>query len=142
MNSSLFLMGRIKELANEMILEELSKRVEFDLSFSHADILNLLFTNKEFCMVEIAQKIHRSKATVSVLIDKLESNGYILKRQSSSDNRMYLIRASEKTIKLKKHFEEVSKTVFAKLFADFSKAQELMIEELLEKMLNNISNNK
>lgn len=138
MNSSLFLMGRIKELANEMILNELNKRVEFDLSFSHADILNMLFDENEYCMVQIAQKIHRSKATVSSLIDKLELNGYVIKRQSEDDSRMYLIKATKKTLDLKEIFEEVSKIVFSKLLKDFSRAETLLIEELLEKMLKNI----
>ncbi|MBZ7978799.1 MarR family transcriptional regulator [Campylobacter sp. RM12654] len=140
MNSSLFLMGRIKELSNELILKELSKRVEFDLSFSHADILNILFDEKEYCMVQIAQKIHRSKATISSLIDKLEQNGYITKSQSSNDSRMYLIKATQKTLDLKPIFEEVSNIVFEKLLKNFSKAEELFLEELLKKMLNNIKN--
>lgn len=140
MNSSLFLMGRIKELSNELILKELSKRAEFDLSFSHADILNILFDEKEYCMVQIAQKIHRSKATISSLIDKLEQNGYITKSQSSNDSRMYLIKATQKTLDLKPIFEEVSNIVFEKLLKNFSKAEELFLEELLEKMLNNIKN--
>ncbi|WP_267523296.1 MarR family winged helix-turn-helix transcriptional regulator [Campylobacter sp. MG1] len=138
MNSSLFLMGRIKELANEMILQELSKRIEFELSFSHADILNILFDGNEYCMVQIAQKIHRSKATVSVLIDKLESKGYISKRQSKNDSRMTLIKATTKTMELKEIFAEISGIVFDRLFANFSNAEKLFIEELLQKMLNNI----
>ncbi|ULO01960.1 transcriptional regulator, MarR family [Campylobacter sp. RM5004] len=138
MNSSLFLMGRIKELANEMILNELNKRAEFDLSFSHADILNMLFDENEYCMVQIAQQIHRSKATVSSLIDKLELNGYVIKRQSEEDSRMYLIKATKKALDLRVIFEEVSNIVFSKLLKDFSKAEALLIEELLEKMLKNI----
>lgn len=138
MNSSLFLMGRIKELANEMILQELSKRIEFELSFSHADILNILFDGNEYCMVQIAQKIHRSKATVSVLIDKLESKGYISKRQSENDSRMTLIKATTKTIELKEIFAEISSIVFKRLFDNFTNAEKLFIEELLQKMLNNI----
>lgn len=138
MNSSLFLMGRIKELANEMILNELNKRAEFDLSFSHADILNMLFDENEYCMVQIAQQIHRSKATVSSLIDKLELNGYVMKRQSEEDSRMYLIKATKKALDLRVVFEEVSNIVFSKLLKDFSKAEALLMEELLEKMLKNI----
>lgn len=138
MNASLFLMGRVKELSNEMILKELSKRVEFELSFSHADILHMLFSGEEYCMVQIAQKIHRSKATVSVLVDKLEANGYITKRQSDSDSRMTLIKATQKTLDLQSVFIEVSDIVFKKLFNGFSKAEELFVEELLLKMLENI----
>lgn len=138
MNASLFLMGRVKELSNEMILKELSKRVEFELSFSHADILHMLFSGEEYCMVQIAQKIHRSKATVSVLVDKLEANGYITKRQSDNDSRMTLIKATQKTLDLQSVFIEVSDIVFKKLFNGFSKAEELFVEELLLKMLENI----
>lgn len=138
MNSSLFLMGRIKEIANEMILEELNKRVKFDLSFSHADILHMLFDEKEYCMVQISQKIHRSKATVTVLIEKLEANGYIQKRQSEIDSRMCLIKATPKALELKNTFIEISNIVFDKLFQNFSNAEKLFVEELLEKMLNNI----
>lgn len=140
MNSSLFLMGRIRELANEMILNELNKKIEFTLSFSHADILNMLFDGNEYCMVQIAQKIHRSKATVSSLIDKLEVNGYIIKRQSDSDSRMFLVKATQKTLDLKEIFTEVSSVVFAKLLKDFSVGEAIILEELLEKMLKNITN--
>ena len=87
-----------------------------------------------------SQKIHRSKATISSLIDKLEQNGYITKSQSSNDSRMYLIKATQKTLDLKPIFEEVSNIVFEKLLKNFSKAEELFLEELLEKMLNNIKN--
>lgn len=65
------LSSRLAEKANQFIIAEFKKQELFDIAPSHGDILSLLFDGNAHEMSEIAKKIHRTKPTVTVLVEKL-----------------------------------------------------------------------
>lgn len=50
-------------------------------------------------MKELAEKIFRKKPTVTVLVDKLVTLGYVIKEKSKADSRVTFIKLTEKRIK-------------------------------------------
>ena len=82
MKNLLSLIAKIHEKGNRFI-KELKKNGAAELAPSHGDILIYLYMNKKMTMKDIAQKINRTKPTVTALINKLEKLGY-LKREVSS----------------------------------------------------------
>lgn len=54
---------------------------------NHGDILTVLYKNEQVTMKEITEKIHRTKPTVTVLVDKFEKLGFVKRTASSIDNR-------------------------------------------------------
>ena len=86
MNNVLSLITRIQELSNKYILNCLKENCIDELVNSHVEILRLLYEHEKLTMIEIAQKINRTKATVTVLIDKLELFG-LVKREKNNRKR-------------------------------------------------------
>ena len=73
----LSLIAKIHEKGNRFIIKELKKNGAAELAPSHGDILIYLYMNKKMTMKDIAQKINRTKPTVTALINKLEKLGYL-----------------------------------------------------------------
>ena len=69
MKDLLSLIAKIHEKGNRFIIKELKKNGAAELAPSHGDILIYLYMNKK--MKDIAQKINRTKPTVTALINQL-----------------------------------------------------------------------
>ena len=80
MSAILSLISKIHEKGNRFIIEELKNNGVEGLVPSHGDILVCLYKNNKMTMKDIANCIHRTKPTVTVLVDKLEKLEY-LKRE-------------------------------------------------------------
>lgn len=137
-NNSLSLIGKIREYANKIIIKRLEEEGIKGIVPSHGDIMAVLFKYGKCTMKETAEKINRTKATITVLVDKLISLKLIQKEKSSEDNRITYISLTKEGEKFKPIFEKISKEVNNILYKDFSVEEGKTIENLLEKMLNNL----
>jgi DNA-binding Lrp family transcriptional regulator len=70
-------------------------------------------------MKDLADKIHRTKPTVTVLVDKLVELGYVTKEKSYEDSRVTYISLTEKGAALKPVFTEISDTLNALVYDYF-----------------------
>ncbi len=138
MSKALFLISKIKEAGNNFIISKLKESGYKDLSPSHGDILACLYKNKKIKMKEIAIKIHRTKATVTVLVDKLEKMGLVIREKSNYDTRVVYLSLTLKGLELKPIFEKISNELNSFLYKNFSSQDIFQLENLLEKMLKNI----
>ncbi|MCD7878941.1 MAG: MarR family transcriptional regulator [Candidatus Gastranaerophilales bacterium] len=132
------LISRIHEKANRLILEELKLNGITELSPSHGDILINLFRTKEITMQEIAKKIHRTKATTTVLIDKLEKFGYVKREKSKNDNRYTNIVLTVKGQEFKPIFDKISAKLNETVYKDLTEKEIQNIEMLIEKINKNL----
>jgi len=60
-------------------------------------ILNEIGKSSELSVTEIAKHISLSQATVTTILDRLEQQGFIVRKRGQSDKRKVYIEASEKT---------------------------------------------
>lgn len=130
-------MSRIKEKANKLIINELEANGVEGIVPSHGEILVHLFDGTEYTMKELAEKIYRTKPTVTVLVDKLVDFGYVTKQKSLEDSRVTFIRLTEKGLELKPVFKEISDKLNALVYSGLTEQEAV----LLEKMLSNINQN-
>ena len=135
---SLSKIGKIREKANKFIITRLEEEGITGIVPSHGDIMAVLFKYEKCTMKEIGEKINRTKATITVLVDKLISLGLIKKEKSTEDNRISYISLTEKGEEFRPVFETISKEINKILYKDFSKEESEILETLLEKMLNNL----
>jgi len=136
-DNSIHLIGRIREHANNFILSELSKNGVTDIVISHGDIIATLFKYKELTLTEIAIAINRDRATVTALRNKLIKFGYIQSRNNPDDNRSSLISLTEKGLKLKPLFYEISEKLFEKGYRGINKEEREIFLEILNKIHRN-----
>lgn len=86
-DNTFFLIGRIKEHYTAFLEKELKNRGLNRLVTSHADIIVALRKSGELTLSEVADSINRDRSTVTSLVSKLESLGYVQQRKNEDDNR-------------------------------------------------------
>ena len=85
-------------------------------------------------MKEVADKINRTRPTVTVLVDKLEKLGYIKREVSEKDNRYTYIYLTKKGKDFKPVFEKISNKLNDMLYKNLSKDESDILENLLQKI--------
>ena len=135
MKNLLSLIAKIHEKGNRFIIKELKKNGAAELAPSHGDILIYLYMNKKMTMKDIAQKINRTKPTVTALINKLEKLGYLKREVSSQDHRYTNIVLTKKGENFKPVFEKISKDLNEMLYKNLSAEEADILEKLLRKII-------
>lgn len=135
MKQALSLISKIHEKGNRFIIEQLNANGIKELVPSHGDILAILYHYKKLTMKDIAEKIHRTKPTITVLIDKLEKLGFVKREKSTEDSRVTYILLTEKSEEFKPLFEKISKDLNKMLYKNLSQNEATLLDNLLEKML-------
>lgn len=127
--------SKLTDKANKFIISELKKNGLTDIAPSHGDILSILFDGKSYEMGEIAKRIHKTNATVSVLVEKLLENGYINKTKCEEDARITRISLTEKGFALKPIVDAISIDLNKHVSNGLSESEALLLEILLEKSI-------
>lgn len=135
MSAILSLISKIHEKGHRFIIEELKNNGAEGLVPSHGDILFCLYKNGKMTMKDIANCIHRTKPTVTVLVDKLEKLGYLKREPSDEDNRCTYIVLAKKGEDFKVIFEKISEKLNEMLYKNLSPEESELIEKLLRKVL-------
>lgn len=84
-------------------------------------------------MKEIADAIHRSKPTVTVLVNKLVELNLVKKKQASDDSRVVYVELTSQGKELRKVFEEVSVNLAQKVFQNLEPAEIKNMEASLKR---------
>lgn len=136
MRKTLSLMAKIHERGNRFIAEKLEENGAGGLAPSHGDILALLYAHGTLPMKEIAEKIHKTKATVTVLIDKLEKMDFVTRESSPTDSRYTYISLTEKGKAFQPVFDNISVQLNEMLHQNLTEEEANLLENLLQKMSN------
>jgi DNA-binding MarR family transcriptional regulator len=128
--------GKIRDAANKMILSELGKHGIEGIAPSHGDILMYLYEKNGVSVKELAEKIHRTQPTVTVLVDKLEKLGYIDRIKSQEDSRVTLIKLTENGSQLEPIFRGISEKLNHVIYGDLDITEKEQLEDFLERILN------
>lgn len=130
-SNAIALMSRIREKANKFIIRELAEHGVDGVVPSHGEIMVQLFTGRKYTMKELAEKIHRTKPTVTVLIDKLVDFGYVIKEKSAEDNRVTYIKLTPKGLALEPIFIEISEKLNHLVYSGLTESESLSFEKML-----------
>ena len=126
---TIFLISKIREKANKFILADLAQHGITKLAPSHGDILACLYQRERVTMKEISDSIHRTKPTVTVLVNKLAELGLVKKFQGAED---------EQGKALQKLFEKISADLVQKVFQNMEQEEMKKLEISLQKILDNL----
>ena len=134
MRNLLALVSKIHEKGNRFIIEQLKKNGAEGLVPSHGDILVCLYQKDKMTMKDIADKIHRTRPTVTVLVNKLEQLGYLKREVSQEDSRYTYIVLTKKGLDFKPTFEKISNELNDILHKNLSDKEADTLEKLLKKV--------
>ena len=135
MKQALSLISKIHEKGDKFIVEQLNANRIKELVPSHGDILAVLYQHKKLTMKEIAQKINRTKPTVTVLVNKLEKLGFVKREKSSEDSRLTYILTTQKGDEFKPVFEKISEDLNKMLYKNLSEQEANLLDSFLKKMM-------
>lgn len=98
----------------------------------------LLLTGETFTMQDLAERIHRTKPTVTVLVDKLVKQGYVTKEKSQTDSRVTFIKLTEQGKCLRPIFEDVSRSLNDAVCQHLSESDLKTLQRLLTIVFHNV----
>lgn len=87
-------------------------------------------------MSELAKQVHRTKSTVTALVEKLERNGYVLRIPDPEDSRGVLVRLTDKGRALEPAFEAISNGLQRLITDRLSEEEAALLARLLDKCVN------
>lgn len=122
---------------NRFLLQELHRHGVSGLAPSHGAILFHLFNNEQVTMKDLAQAARRDKSTVTALVAKLVTAGYVEKVSSTQDQRTVCVSLTEKGEALKPVFEEISQRMLERIWQGFDEAEQREAVRLLKKIRSN-----
>jgi DNA-binding MarR family transcriptional regulator len=134
----LYTITSIRQRLFKFLRKELTKKGIEDIAPSYGDILFVLDRKGTVTMQEVAKHTIKDKSTVSSVINKLESGGYIVKEKDAGDGRYTNLTLTPKAKKLRPALLEISAKMNAKLFEGFSEKDKQTLFKLMEKVYQNL----
>lgn len=125
----------------KFIENKLNKNGLNELLPTHGNILTALYENNRILtMKEIANKIGKDKSTVTVLVNKLISLGYIERQKSDNDKRITYIKLTEKAMLIEDTFNSISLQVKETAYYNITEKEKQEFLRILKKINNNFKN--
>lgn len=119
-NSSISLLSHIHTITADFLIEKLKERGYPDFASSHGNILFQLSVNEKMTMGELSEKINRDKSTTTVLVRKLEKDGFITGDAAPNDKRSRIIYLTEKGRQFNATAQELSTDLLGTFFKGFT----------------------
>lgn len=108
---------------------------EFDLTYTQYIALMVLWEEHDINVKSLGQKLFLDSGTLTPLLKKLETKGYVVRKRSDSDERNLIISITKKGENLKNKLKDIPSKVGSCINLDEREALELY--KLLYKILNN-----
>lgn len=132
------LVARIHEASHKWLMSELASIGLKSLAPSHGDILVYLFEHGEATMHELAQFAHRTKSTMTVLVDKMVQLDIVTKEKSTLDSRSQIVRLTKYGESLQGAFNDISRRYIAFMYSGVCDKDAIAVERTLSKILSNV----
>ncbi len=130
----------LKHATDEFIEERIAKNGIKGLVISHGNILAQLYIEDEQTMTSISSKIGRCKSTLTVLVDKLEKTGLVIRKPDSQDTRVKKLCLTEEGKAFKKTFLAISNELNSSLWQGFTKEEQELLMQFASRMNANLDN--
>lgn len=131
-NSSISLLSHIHTITADFLIEKLKERGYPNFASSHGNILFQLSVNEKMTMGELSEKINRDKSTTTVLVRKLEKDGFITGDAAPNDKRSRIIYLTEKGRQFNATAQELSSDLLGTFFKGFTENEK---EEFFKTLL-------
>jgi DNA-binding MarR family transcriptional regulator len=138
-NAFLFLTSRLRDEAYRFLADELNQQGLTGLTPTHGAILNALFLHERLPMGRLAELIGKDKSTVTALVKKLIDYKYVEKTTGADDMRVTMVRLTPHARGLAPRLMEISGRLRKTAYKGLSRAEQMMLVELLERVIGNFS---
>ncbi len=136
-NSSISLLSNVHTITADFLTAKLSEQGFREFASSHGNILFQLSKNPKLSMSDLAQIINRDKSTTTVLVRKLEQEGYIKVEPDNTDKRSRNVSLTEEGKKYNSITSEISQELLKTFYKNFSDTEKEQFVNFLERIKKN-----
>ncbi len=123
----------------ENVVQQTIKQYDFDdLSRQQLHYLRVILRLHNPSVSELAAELKLTKPTVTVMIDKLESKGYIKRVKSDADRRSMHLHLAEKGMQVNSILEKGHDRLAETIKLALNETETTILMELLKKLVRNI----
>lgn len=133
-----FLITKIKHLSGRIFARMLREQ-EIEINPSQGRIMFVLWQEDALPITELAKRTGLGKSTLTSMLDRLETAGFLVRERSETDRRTILVKRTAKDRAFQARYEEVSKEMGDIYYAGLSKQEIRQFEETLRKILANLT---
>lgn len=133
-----FLITKIHQLAGRIFNRKL-KEARIELNPAQGRIMFVLWQKDRIPINELARKTSLGNSTLTSMLDRLESSGYISRVKEPKDRRVMLIERTAKDKKFERKYTEVSQDMIRLFYKDFAKQEIEQFERQLKMILANLT---
>lgn len=134
----LFVITNIRQRLFKFLESDLAKEGIKGIAPSFGDILFVLDLKGTITMQELSKHTMKDKSTISSVINKLETAGYITKEKDAGDARFTNLTLTPKAKKLRPILFGISRKMNAKLFEGISVEERAILFKLIGKVYKNL----
>lgn len=138
-DNTLTLISKVHKGLDNLLVAELKQSGITGIVPSHGAILAALFGGRSLSMNELAAKIGKTPQTVTTLVDKLESKGYIKSWKSQQDKRTTMVALTEEGEALEPVFSLISHKLFEVQYQGLTQEEIEELRRILSIMAANVS---
>ena len=138
-SSVLTLISKIHSDSADFLQKKMKAQGLPNMASSHGNILFRLAVAEKLTMTELARLVNRDKSTLTVLVRKLEREGFIVREVSTEDARVSYIKLSEKGREYAEKTVEMSHDLMETCYNGFSEEEKVSLFNLLTRISENFS---
>lgn len=133
-----FLISQIHQLGNRELERILKENGIDEFNGAQGKILYVLWENNQITISEISKLTSLANTTLTSMLDRMESQGLIVRTHNSLNRRQIIISTTKKAEELKGAFDKVSEQVNNTFYAGFSDDEITFFENTLRRIIENL----
>ena len=133
-----FLMAKIRQVGGRLF-EQILKEYNIEINSAQGRIMFALWQTDGISISELAKKTQLKKSTLTSMLDRLETMGYVRRQRCKKDRRKILIKRTNKDKNLESRYVELSQEITKLFYKGFSKTEVDRFEKYLERILDNLT---
>ena len=137
-----FLIAKIHQITNRMFTQMLKDYGIGELNSGQGRILFALWQEDDIPIRELSVKTQLTKSTLTTMLKRLDKAGFLTRNSVEDDERIVIVKLSEKSKNLQKKYIDVSKKMTEVFYQTLTEEEIDQFEEYLRRILNNLINSK
>ena len=137
-----FLIAKIHQITDRIFRQMLKDYEIEDLNPGQGRILFALWQKDDIPIHELSKKTQLTKSSLTNMLKRLEVAGFLTRNSDEDDERITIVKLSEKSKKFQKKYVEVSKKMTEVFYGTLTEEEIDQFERYLKKILKNLINAK
>ena len=133
-----FLISQIKQIQGRIFSRLLVEAKIEEFNGAQGRILYVLWQEDNLPIVELAKRTGLAKTTLTSMLDRMESQGHVVRCCDTKDRRQIRIRLTEQAQKLEEKYGQVSDEMSRLFYRGFADEEIKALENGLERILRNL----